>query len=52
MAVASLVVLLAGCGFDIAGEQPLSPPAVYREWWARTEVEPRLLLCFFCYTKE
>jgi hypothetical protein len=37
MAVTSLLFLLAGCGFDISGEQPLSPPAVYRGWWARTE---------------
>jgi hypothetical protein len=36
----SLVVfatLLAGCGFDPAGSQSWEPPAVYKEWWAKTE---------------
>jgi hypothetical protein len=28
---------LTGCGFDIAGEEPMQPPAVYREWWSKTE---------------
>jgi hypothetical protein len=27
----------AGCGFDPVGEAPMDPPAVYREWWAKTE---------------
>jgi hypothetical protein len=36
-ALAPLVLLLAGCGYDIAGEQPMEPPAVYREWWAKTQ---------------
>jgi hypothetical protein len=26
------------CGFDPAGEKPMDAPAVYREWWAKTEV--------------
>lgn len=32
-----VLLLIAGCGFDIVGEAPMDPPAVYREWWARTE---------------
>jgi hypothetical protein len=28
---------LAGCGFDVAGDQPMAAPDVYRTWWARTE---------------
>ena len=33
----ALATLLAACGFDPAGSQPLEPPAVYQEWWAKTE---------------
>jgi hypothetical protein len=33
----SLVLLLGGCGFDVAGEAPMDAPAMYREWWAKTE---------------
>ena len=32
-----LLLLVAGCDFDIAGDRPMEPPAVYREWWAKTE---------------
>jgi hypothetical protein len=28
---------LAACGFDLAGSQPWEPPAVYQEWWGKTE---------------
>jgi hypothetical protein len=31
------LVLLAACGFDPGDDSPMAPPAVYREWWARTE---------------
>jgi hypothetical protein len=31
------LLLIAGCGFDITGEQPMEPPPVYREWWAKTQ---------------
>jgi hypothetical protein len=34
---ATLLVAASGCGFDPEGDQPLNPPAVYREWWAKTE---------------
>jgi hypothetical protein len=34
---AALLVSMSGCGFDPEGDQPLDPPAVYREWWAKTE---------------
>jgi hypothetical protein len=29
--------LLAACGFDPAGSQPWEPPAVYQQWWVKTE---------------
>jgi hypothetical protein len=32
-----LLAALAGCGFEPFGEEPLNPPPVYREWWAKTE---------------
>jgi hypothetical protein len=32
-----LAGVLVGCGFDIAGEARMDPPAVYREWWSKTE---------------
>ncbi len=35
--LAGLALLLAGCGFDVEGDQPMSPPAVHRTWWAKTE---------------
>lgn len=31
------LLLLSACGFDVAGSQPLEPPPIYREWWAKTE---------------
>jgi hypothetical protein len=33
----ALATLFAACGFDPAGSQPWEPPAVYQEWWTRTE---------------
>ena len=37
--VPSLValVLVVACGFDPGDDSPMTPPAVYREWWAKTE---------------
>ena len=35
--VAVLAIVLSGCGFDVAGEQPMTAPAIYRDWWGRTE---------------
>ena len=36
--VISLALLaLAACGFDPGDDSPLTPPAAYREWWAKTE---------------
>jgi hypothetical protein len=32
-----LVLALAGCGFDVDGDQPMAVPDVYRTWWAKTE---------------
>ncbi len=29
--------LFAGCGFEPAGDSPITPPALYREWWSKTE---------------
>jgi hypothetical protein len=34
---ASILLGVIACGFDPAGDAPMDPPAVYREWWARTE---------------
>jgi hypothetical protein len=28
---------LTGCGFEPSGDEPMSAPAVYRQWWAETE---------------
>jgi hypothetical protein len=33
----SALLVLAACGFDPGDDSPMSPPAVYREWWAKTE---------------
>jgi hypothetical protein len=33
----ALAALLAACGFDPSGSQPWEPPAVYQEWWEKTE---------------
>jgi hypothetical protein len=37
--LAPLPLLLAAlaCGFDPAGDKAMDPPAVYRDWWAKTE---------------
>ena len=32
-----LLVIVSACGFDPEGDLPMDPPAVYREWWAKTE---------------
>jgi len=34
---AGLLLALTGCGFDPEGDVPLDPPAIYREWFAKTE---------------
>jgi hypothetical protein len=34
---ALLLLPLAACGFDVAGSAPMEAPALYREWWAKTE---------------
>src|SRR4051812_29911426 len=34
---AALLLAPSGCGFDPEGDQPLDPPPIYREWWAKTE---------------
>jgi hypothetical protein len=31
------LVVLAACGFDPGDDSPMTPPTVYREWWAKTE---------------
>ena len=31
------LLAVAACGFEPAGDTPLKPPSLYREWWARTE---------------
>lgn len=31
------LILLAACGFDPGNDSPMTPPAIYREWWAKTE---------------
>lgn len=35
--LSTLVVVLASCAFSPDGEQPMSPPSLYREWWSSTE---------------
>jgi hypothetical protein len=35
--LACAVGTLAGCGFDPNGDEPMNPPPVYREWWAKSE---------------
>jgi hypothetical protein len=32
-----LVLALTACGFDPEGDEPLAPPPIYREWWAKTQ---------------
>ena len=34
---AVLIAVLAACGFDVEGDQPMASPDVYRTWWAKTE---------------
>ncbi|HEX3233159.1 MAG TPA: hypothetical protein VHR41_03105 [Gemmatimonadales bacterium] len=34
---ASLLLAVIACGFDPAGERPMDAPAVYRQWWAKTQ---------------
>lgn len=31
------LLLVAACGFDVAGSESMEAPAVYREWWDKTE---------------
>lgn len=31
-----LALVLGACGFEPEGEEPFDPPAIYREWHART----------------
>jgi hypothetical protein len=31
------LIVLAACGFDPGDDSPMTPPSVYREWWAKTE---------------
>src|SRR4051812_27935612 len=31
------LVALTACGFDPGDDAPMTPPAVYRQWWAKTE---------------
>ena len=33
----ALLATLGSCGFDPVGDVPLTPPAVYREWWDKTQ---------------
>jgi hypothetical protein len=33
----AVVSLFGACGFDPGGDSPMDPPAVYREWWGKTE---------------
>jgi hypothetical protein len=37
LGLSPLLLLLGSCGFDVAGSEPVDPPAVYREWWDKTE---------------
>ena len=37
MGAAIAVAGLHGCGFDPEGDVPLDPPAIYREWWDKTQ---------------
>ncbi len=32
-----LLAIISACGFAPEGDVPMEPPAVYREWWAKTE---------------
>jgi hypothetical protein len=34
---AGLLVVIGGCGFEPEGDRPIKPPAIYREWWAKTQ---------------
>ena len=37
LSLSSALLVLAACGFDPDDDSPISPPANYREWWAKTE---------------
>jgi hypothetical protein len=37
LSISSAFLVLAACGFDPGDDSPMSPPAVYREWWGKTE---------------
>lgn len=32
-----LTMLLAACGFEPAGDAPITPPSWFRDWWSKTE---------------
>lgn len=34
---AIVLIVLTACGFDPGDDSPMTPPSVYREWWAKTE---------------
>jgi hypothetical protein len=34
---AAALLVAGGCGFDPEGDQPISAPPIYREWWAKTQ---------------
>jgi hypothetical protein len=34
---AGLLMAVSGCGFDPQGDVPMDPPAVYQEWWLKTQ---------------
>ncbi|MBA2626711.1 MAG: hypothetical protein H0U85_01750, partial [Gemmatimonadales bacterium] len=35
--IATACGFLTACGFELAGEAPLRPPSLYRQWWSDTE---------------
>jgi hypothetical protein len=37
LGLSPVLLLLGACGFDVAGSERVEPPAVYREWWDKTE---------------
>jgi hypothetical protein len=37
ISISSALLVLAACGFDPDDDSRMSPPAIYREWWAKTE---------------
>lgn len=37
LATAGILLAASSCGFDPAGDVPMDAPAIYQEWWAKTE---------------